>query len=195
MIKVGVTGGIGSGKSIVCRVFESLGIPVFYADRYSRSLVDSEPEIRRRLTGLFGPDIYEGNTLNRPHFAALIFTDRQHLEAANAIIHPFVRRDFERWAQNHHDKSYVIEEAAILFESGGKSQVDKSIAVVSPADVRVKRILKRPGMTPERIRDIMANQWPDEKIAAMADFVIMNDEKSLILPQILFIHQQLTAQH
>jgi dephospho-CoA kinase len=193
MIKVGVTGGIGSGKSIVCRVFESLGIPVYYADMHSRRLVDSEPDIRKKLTGLFGPDIYSGSTLDRPRFAAVVFADRQLLQAANEIIHPWVRKDFERWAQSYPDKKYVIEEAAILFESGGNSQVDKSITVVSPVEVRVRRILQRPGMTPGRIRNIMANQWPDEKKAAFADFVIVNDEKSLILPQILFIHHQLTA--
>jgi dephospho-CoA kinase len=193
MIKVGVTGGIGSGKSIVCRVFESLGIPVYYADAHSRRLVDTEPDIRIRLTGLFGPDIYDGDALNRTRFAAAIFADRQLLEVANGIIHPFVRKDFEHWSQNYPESTYVIEEAAILFESGGKTLVDKSIVVLSPMDIRANRILKRPGMTPERIKDIMANQWPDEKKAAMADFIIMNDEKSLILPQVLLIHHQLTA--
>jgi len=193
MIKVGVTGGIGSGKSIVCRVFEYLGIPVYYADLHSRMLVDSEPEIREKLTVLFGPDIYTGHVLNRPFFAAVIFSDRQLLEAANGIIHPYVRKDFDRWARSHAGKKYVIEEAAILFESGGNTQVDKSITVVAPVEVRVNRVLKRPGMTPERILDIMANQWPDEKKAKVADFVIVNDEKSLVLPQILSIHRQLTA--
>jgi dephospho-CoA kinase len=193
MIKVGVTGGIGSGKSIVCRVFESLGIPVYYADLHSRRLVDSEPVIRNKLIGLFGPDIYNGSALNRPRFAAEIFADPQLLEAANTIIHPWVRKDFDRWVRDYPDKKYVIEEAAILFESGGNTQVDKCITVVAPVEVRMKRILKRPGMTPDRIREIMANQWPDEKKAALADFVIVNDEKSLIIPQILLIHDQLTA--
>jgi dephospho-CoA kinase len=193
MIKVGVTGGIGSGKSIVCRVFESLGIPVYYADNHSRRLVDSEPDIRKKLVDLFGPDIYTGGTLNRPRFAAVIFADPKLLEAANDIIHPYVREDFDRWSRSYTEKKYIIEEAAILFESGENTLVDKSITIVSPVEMRMKRILKRPGMTPGRIRDIMANQWPDEKKADFADFVIVNDEKSLILPQILFIHHQLTT--
>jgi len=193
MIKAGVTGGIGSGKSIVCRVFETMGIPVYYADLHSRRLVDSEPELRKKLIGLFGQEIYNGNILNRPRFAAEIFADPQRLEAANSIIHPWVRKDFDRWVRAYPDKKYVIEEAAILFESGGNTQVDKCITVLAPVEVRMKRILKRPGMTPDRIREIMANQWPDEKKAALADFVIVNDEKTLIIPQILFIHDQLTA--
>jgi dephospho-CoA kinase len=193
MIKIGVTGGIGSGKSMVCRVFESLGVPVYYADLHSRRLTDSEPDIRQKLTGLFGPDIYNGNTLNRPHFAAKVFADPQLLEAVNTIIHPWVRKDFDHWVLGFPDKKYVIEEAAILFESGGYTQVDKCITIVSPVDMRIERILKRPGMTLGRIREIMANQWPDEKKAAFADFVITNDEKSLLLPQILFIHHQLTT--
>jgi dephospho-CoA kinase len=192
MIKVGVTGGIGSGKSIVCRVFESMGIPVYYADIHSKRLVDTEPEIREKLTGLFGPGIYTGNTLNRPRFATVIFADQRQLNAANRIIHPYVREDFNRWAQGYADKKYVIEEAAILFESGGNTFVDKCITIVSPVEMRIRRILERPGMTTERIRDIIANQWPDEKKAAYADYVIVNDEKSLLLPQILLIHQQLT---
>jgi dephospho-CoA kinase len=193
MIKIGITGGIGSGKSIVCRVFESLGIPVYYADLHSRKLVDSEPDIRRKLIGLFGPDIYNNTTLNRPLFAAKVFADPQLLEAANRAIHPRVKKDFDRWIQDHADKKYVIEEAAILFESGANTQMDKCIAIVSPVDMRVKRILRRPGMTAGRIREIMGNQWPDEKKAALADYVIVNDEKSLILPQILLIHAQLSA--
>lgn len=193
MIKAGVTGGIGSGKSIVCRVFETMGVPVYYADLHSRRLVDSEPELRKKLIGLFGQEIYNGNILNRPRFAAEIFADPQRLEAANTIIHPWVRKDFDRWVRAYPDKEYVIEEAAILFESGGNTQVDKCITVLAPVEVRMKRILKRPGMTPDRIREIMANQWPDEKKAALADFVILNDEKTLIIPQILFIHEQLTA--
>jgi dephospho-CoA kinase len=193
MIKVGVTGGIGSGKSIVCRVFETLGIPVYYADEHSKRLVDSEPGIRTELIKLFGPEIYTGNTLNRPRFAAVIFTNPGLLEAANAVIHPCVREDFNRWVRQYREKKYVIEEAAILFESGGNTLMDKSIAVISPVEMRIKRILKRPGMTTGRIKEIMANQWPDEKKAAIADFVILNDEKCLILPQILAIHQQLTA--
>lgn len=193
MIKVCVTGGIGSGKSIVCRIFESLGVPVYYADLQSRRLVDSEPEIRNRLVSLFGPDIYSGNALNRPRFASVIFANRQLLEATNSIIHPYVRKDFNNWTRSYADYKYVIEEAAILFESGGNDLMDKCITVVSPEGMRINRVLQRPGMTVDRIREIMANQWSDEKKAALADYVIVNDEKSLVVPQVLSIHDHLTA--
>ncbi|MBN1416550.1 MAG: dephospho-CoA kinase [Bacteroidales bacterium] len=193
MIKVGVTGGIGSGKTTACKVFECLGVPVYYADEAARLLVDSDQDIRNSLIALFGNDIYEGNTLNRTLFASLVFNNRQLLEAANQIIHPSVRADFNSWVRMHESKDYVIEEAAILFESGSNALIDKCITIVSPVEIRIKRIIKRPGMTSERIKSIMANQWTDEKKVKLSDFVVINDEKSLIIPQILFIHRQLTV--
>ena len=192
MIKAGVTGGIGSGKSMVCRVFESLGVPVYSADQAARSLVDSHKDIRDRLMALLGDEIYDGYTLNRPRMASIIFHNKHLLEDANRIIHPRVLEDFDRWARIHEDKDYVIEEAAILFESGGNALIDKCITIISPVEIRIQRLMKRPGMTSERIKDIMANQWPDKKKVAFSDFVIVNDEKTLVLPQILLLHQQLT---
>jgi dephospho-CoA kinase len=192
MIRVGVTGGIGSGKTMVCRAFESLGVPVYYADLAARALIDSQKDIRDKLIALFGSDIYVNNTLNRPRFASIVFNDKQLLETANNIIHPRVHEDFCGWAKIHVNKNYIIEEAAILFESGGNVLVDKCITVISPVEIRIKRLMKRPGMTMEKIEGIMATQWPDEKKLEYSDFVIMNDEKTLITPQILLLHQQLT---
>ena len=193
MIKAGVTGGIGSGKTIICRAFETLGVPVYNADLAARLLTDSQPEIRERLMELFGEDIYDGDTLNRPLFASIVFRNKKMLESANRIIHPWVKLDFSRWALDHQDCDYVIEEAAILFESGSNALVDKCITVISPIGLRIRRLMNRPGMTLERIEDVMANQWSDEKKTAASDFVIKNDEMNLVLPQILLIHKSLKA--
>jgi dephospho-CoA kinase len=191
MIKAGITGGIGSGKTIICRAFETFGVPVYNADLAARLLTDSHPEIRKCLTEAFGEDIYIGNALNRPRFASLVFRDRQLLETANRIIHPWVKEDFNRWATTHEDCNYIIEEAAILFESGSHALVDKCITVISPAELRIKRLMNRSGMTLDRIEDVMDNQWSDEKKIAASDFIIINDEKQPVLPQILSIHQRL----
>jgi dephospho-CoA kinase len=190
MIKVGLTGGIGSGKTMVCRVFESLGVPVYYADLSARFLVDNRQDIRDELIALLGKDIYDKQGLNRPLFSSRVFQHKQLLEKANYIIHPKVRDDFYQWAEKYRDLDYVIEEAAILFESGGNRMMDKCITVIAPLEIRMERVMKRAGMTRERILDIMNNQWPDEEKAILSDFVITNDEKSLILPQLLLIHQE-----
>jgi dephospho-CoA kinase len=191
MIKVGVTGGIGSGKTIVCKVFASLGVPVYYADKAARMLTETNSRIQKELIALLGKDIYNDNGLNRSLMSALIFKNKKLIEDVNRIIHPYVKEDFTNWAEMHHKKDYVIQEAAILFESGSNRLVDICITVTAPLDIKIKRLLLRNGMTEVRIRDIMANQWSDEKKIQLSDFVINNDEKSLILPQILFIHQQL----
>ncbi len=191
MIKAGITGGIGSGKTMICRVFEALGVPVYNADLAARLLVDSHPEIRKELIGAFGEELYNGNTLNRSRFASLVFRNRIMLEAANRIIHPWVKKDFIRWTKAYEEFDYVIQEAAILFESGSHALVDRCITVISPADLRIRRLMSRPGMTHERIKDIMSNQWSDEKKAAASDFVIVNDEKKLVIPQILSVHHYL----
>jgi dephospho-CoA kinase len=162
---------------------------VYNADLAARLLTDSQPEIRNRLIAVFGDDIYDGYALNRPRFASVVFRNKEMLETANHIIHPWVRNDFNQWAQLHETCDYVIEEAAILFESGSNIFVDKCITVISPVGLRIKRLMNRPGMTLERIENIMANQWSDEKKTAASDFTIINDEKILVLPQILSIHQ------
>lgn len=193
MIKVGVTGGIGSGKTIVCRVFASFGVPVYNADKAAQLLSDTNTEIRNKLIALLGNNIYNEVGLNRPLMSSLVFRDKRLLEEVNQIVHPYVKQDFIHWAAMHKGKDYVIQEAAILFESGSNKLVDKCITVTAPLDIKMKRLLLRKGMTEQRIKEIMSNQWPDEKKTEQSDFIINNDEKSLILPQILFIHQQLIA--
>ncbi len=192
MIKVGVTGGIGSGKTIVCKVFASLGVPVYNADEAARMLTDTNSNIQKKLIALFGNKIYNESGINRKLMSSLIFSDKRLLEEVNQIIHPYVKQNFIQWTANYIGKDYVIQEAAILFESGSDELVDKCITVTAPIDIKMERLLLRNGMTEKRINEIMSNQWPDEKKIQRSDFIINNDEKSLILPQILSIHQQLT---
>jgi dephospho-CoA kinase len=191
MKRVGVTGGIGSGKTLVCKVFNILGIPVYNADHSARMLVDKEILLQNELKAFFGDGIFTDKGLNRPLFSSMIFHQKQKLDAANRIIHPWVRKDFEQWAALHQDKAYVVEEAAILFESGGYKMMDKCITVVSPIELRIKRLLKRPGLTPERIEEILNNQWTDKERIRYSDFILINDEKIPLLPQILHVHRQI----
>jgi dephospho-CoA kinase len=191
MIKVGITGGMGSGKSLVCQVFERLGIPVYYADEAARKLMEHDPVIRHDLMAWLGEDIYAGNSLDRVKMAGLIFTNPELLKIVNRIVHPRVAVDFQNWCDSYENKLYVIQESAILFESEAYRFVDFIVLVTAPEDVRFNRVITRDGMTPERIQAIMKNQWPDNQKTNRSQFVLHNDNKSLVLPGILDIHSQL----
>ncbi len=192
MFKVGITGGIGSGKTTACRIFEILGIPVYYADIRAKQLMNSDPELKALLEDYFGKDIYESGVLNRRQLANIVFHDKTSLEQLNSWVHPAVARDFLQWCEQQHTP-YVLEEAAILFESGTAQNFWKVILVTAPNDVRVKRVCERDHVEPSSVYDRIANQWPDEKKLALADYVIHNDESSLMVPQIMDIHQQLLS--
>jgi len=191
MIKVGITGGIGSGKSLVCQVFSKLGVPVYYADSAAKRLSETDPEIRDNLTVLLGRDIYLGGSLNRTKMSALIFNDKSLLEKVNRIIHPKVAEDFLLWCKGKTHHPYVIQESAILFESKAYMLFDKYITVTSPEDVRIQRILSRNEMTLDKIRAIMKNQLSDHEKATRSHYIINNDGVKPILPQILLFHQEL----
>jgi dephospho-CoA kinase len=192
MIKVGITGGIGSGKSLVCQVLERFGIPVYYADAAARILMDNDPVIRHDLRAWLGEDIYAGNSLDRIKMAGLIFTNPELLKIVNRIVHPRVAADFQNWCDSSGNKPYVIQESAILFESEAYRFVDYIVLVTAPADVRQSRVMNRDGMTPEKIQAIMQNQWPDSEKASRSQFILKNDNKSLVLPRILDLHSQLS---
>lgn len=191
MIKVGITGGIGSGKSLVCQVFSKLGAPVYYADSAARRLSETNPGIRDNLTVLLGRDIYIDGLLNRTKMSSLIFNDKSLLERVNHIIHPKVAEDFLLWCRNKTHHAYVIQESAILFESMAYMLFDKFVTVTSPEDVRIQRILSRHEMTLDKIRAIINNQSTDQEKTARSHYVINNDGKVLLLPQILRLHQEL----
>ena len=192
MLKVGLTGGIGSGKTTVCNVFRHLGIPVYHADIHARILSDEDDDIKKALSGLVGDDIYTESGLDRKKLSQMIFVNRSLLQKVNEIIHPKVMDHFSKWINEHQETNYIIHEAAILFESGMNPLFDKIITVSAPEDIRISRIMKREGVTENDVKNIIKNQWPESRKRDNSDYIIINDQKQMILPQILKIHNELT---
>ena len=186
--KVAVTGGIGSGKTTICKVFETLGVPVYYADTQAKRLMDYDPELKAAIAGYFGNDIYIDGTLDRRKLAEIVFNDKNALAKLNSLVHPVVARDFDCWSAQQTSR-YVIEEAAIVFESGIEHRFDKIILVTAPDDLRIERVCARDNILPETVRQRMKNQWSEEKKIALADYVIHNDSKNMVIPQVLQIHK------
>lgn len=187
MINVGITGGIGSGKSTVCKVFRTLGVPVFEADRIARELMDTDENIHKSLIQLFGTEVNLPNhTVNRKYLSGIVFGNPSLLAQLNEIVHPVVRTAFFDWRQTQHSP-YILHEAAILFESGFYKMMDKTITVVTSEEERIERVMKRDGTTAELVRQRIQNQWNDEQRMNLADFVINNNDDELILPQIIEI--------
>jgi dephospho-CoA kinase len=193
MLKIGITGGIGSGKSTVCRVFSALGIPVFEADKVAKSLMDTDESIRAKLLSLFGASVYLPNrVVDRKYLAGIVFNDPSLLQQLNDIVHPVVRQTFFDWCEKQ-QSPYIIQEAAILFESGFYKMMDKTIAVVTSENERIQRVMKRDGLTLELVKERMKNQWNDEQRIKLADFVIGNNDDELIIPQIIEIDKKIRA--
>jgi len=173
MMKVGITGGIGSGKSTVCALFAQRGAAVYDSDSEAKRLMRDDPALRRALVERFGPAVYRGAELDRAALAAVVFSDRQALAALNAIVHPAVMRDFAAWAERQ-SGPYVILESAILFEAGLEGSVDRTVAVLAPAELRVQRASRRDGCDPEAVRRRIAAQLDDDTLCARADHTIVN---------------------
>ena len=193
-LSIGITGGIGSGKSTVCKVFRTLGIPVFQADLVARRLQDEDPAIRKSLTGLFGPEIYtENGTLNRKKLAGIIFSDHQELETVNNVVHPAVHKEFNNWKKQMAHYPYVLYEAAILFETGSANTFDYTILVIADENERMERVMKRDHITAEAILMRMKNQMNDADKILLADYIIENNDNQLIIPQILKLDQILKS--
>ncbi len=194
MLKVGITGGIGSGKTTVCGIFSTLGIPVYYADTRAKELMNSDPELKNQIIKLFGKEAYlpEGG-LNTKHIASKAFTDKTLLQQLNALVHPAVFRDSINWFQEHSDKPYVLYEAAIMFESGNNKMMDKMITVYAPEEDRISRIIARDKVGRVDVLDRINKQLPEEEKIKRADFIIYNDETHPLIEQIMNIHQQLIA--
>lgn len=191
MLKVGLTGGIGSGKSIVASIFKKLGVPVYTSDLRAKKLMNSNAELIQKLTSEFGSDIYENQKLNRKKLSALIYNDDQKLANSNAIVHPYVRTDFTDWCNEHSSHPYIINESALVFSSGLINELDKVVSVVAPLKLRVSRVIIRDKTTKENIEQIAAKQTTDNEFKAKSDYIITNDDTQLILPQILAIHKSL----
>jgi len=188
--KLGVTGGIGSGKTSVCRVFDVLRVPVFSADREAQEIMENDFEVRRRLKTIAGKDLYILGTLDRIKLASIIFNDRAILEKVNFLVHPIVFNRFTKWALIQ-EVPYVIMEAAILFESGASKYVDRVATVVAPVDQRVKRVIHRSKLSREQVVERIKNQMDDDMRIKLSDYVINNSENDMIIPAILKIHDDI----
>lgn len=190
-LAIGITGGIGSGKSTVCKMFKLLGIPVFEADIVAKSIINSNTEIRSGLIQLFGKSIYDTkNKLNRKMLANLIFNDDTLMEKVNQLVHPAVRKQFENW-QKLQNEPYVIHEAAILFESGFYKMMDYTILVSAPEEMRIDRVTKRDNITSDQVQQRINKQFTDEEKRQLASTELVNDNKNLLIPQILEIDKNL----
>ena len=192
MLKVGLTGGIGSGKSIVARVFGLIGVPVFEADAAGRQLLAEDPAVRAAIQERFGEAVVHHGTVDRKALAAVVFQDPQALADLNAIVHPAVRQAFRHWAEQQ-NAPYVLMEAAILAETGGHKAFDRVVVVSAPEPVRLKRVMARDRVTEAEVKARIRNQASEEDRLAIADHVIHNDDRHLVIPQVLQVHQALTT--
>lgn len=194
MIKVGLTGGIGSGKSTVAKVFEVLRVPVYYADDAAKRLMVSDPTVRQHLIAAFGPEVYDATgQLQRSYLSDKVFNDQTALDRLNSIVHPAVGRDGEQWLQAHQHYPYVVKEAALLFEAGTYKALNTMVCVVAPEALRLQRVRQRDNVPESAVRARMDKQWPQEKKADQSDHLITNDGVIPLIPQVLALHQQFNS--
>ena len=191
MLKVGLTGGIGSGKTTVGRIFQLLGVPLFIADLEAKEILASDPDVRTAVQALLGPQAYVEGSPDRAWIASRVFDSPELLKGLNAIIHPAVRGRFDSWTASYSTQPYVIQEAAILIESGGAALMDRNILVWAPEEIRITRVAARDGTPTEAVKKRMEHQMPDDAKVTSADFVIINDGAHPLIRQILEIHRAL----
>lgn len=190
MIRVGLTGGIGSGKSTVAQYFRELGIPVYEADTAAKSLMNTEGTLVEQIRALLGDDAYNSQGLNRAYVAEKVFGNRDLLAQLNALVHPVVRQDFESWAALQ-ETPYVLQEAAILFETGGYNHFDYNILVTAPEETRIRRVMKRDGTSRKQVEARLGNQWKDARKIPLADFILDNRDRRKTRTNVRRIHRKL----
>ena len=192
MLKIGITGGIGSGKTTVCKIFQQLGVPVYNADIEAKKLLDFNEAVKSEIIAIFGNNIIAKNGyIDRVKLGAIVFNNKEKLTQLNSIVHPAVAQHFTDWINNNKTKDYIIKEAAILFESGSYKAVDKIITVIAPLELRIQRSMERDNTDRSTIEQRIKNQMSDEEKIKMSHFVIENNESQLLIPQVLKIHQEL----
>ncbi len=184
MLKISITGGIGSGKSTVAKIVECLGFPVYYADERGRYISENDPLVLQGIKDRFGPTIFSHGKLLRQELAAIVFSDPEKLRQLNAIVHPAVRQDYEMWLSEQ-KSTLVFSEIAILFESGRNTDFDKTVLITAPEELKLSRVVKRSGLTPEEVKRRMSNQWTDVEKSKLADFVVNNDGESGLIRQVV----------
>ena len=193
MLKIGLTGGIGSGKTTIAQIFEKLGVPVFYADLEAKKCMESDMGLIKNLKATFGNKIYIDRKLQKDRLASIIFNDDSKLHTINRLVHPVVQRVFEDWCATQKN-SYVLKEAAILFESGSDKDLDQIVCVSASDDLRKQRVMQRDGVTESQVLERMSKQWGQSRKIELAHFHIVNDEKQLLIPQVLEVHSLLLKQ-
>lgn len=193
MLKVGLTGNIGSGKSTVSEIFSALGIPVFHADEASKKFLD-HPSVMQEVASLFGQKVLsESGCINKRALATVVFNNPEALSSLNAILHPLVMQHARDWAGQHTGRKYIVFEAAIIFESGFEKEYDRIIYVTCPQETAITRVMKRDGVSREEVLRRLRFQWDDERKIKLSHYILHNDGASFLTPRVLAIHQQLNA--
>jgi dephospho-CoA kinase len=190
MLRIGLTGGIGSGKSTVARIFEVLGIPVFYADIETRRIMNEDENLKESLIKHFGAETYKDDQLNRSYIASVVFNDKEKLELLNSLTHPATMQYGQDWMLKQ-TTPYAIHEAALIFEANVNKRLDYVIGVRAPLKLRIKRTMDRDKVTEEEVLKRMNGQMDEDKKMKLCDFVLINDEKELLTPQVVQLHQEL----
>jgi len=192
MLKVGITGGIGSGKSVVSKIIETMGYPVFNSDEIAKTIVNNNANVRKELEELFGPEVYSDNVLNKQFLAKIIFSDDTAREKVNSVIHPRVHTAFDDFTKGS-VSNIVFNEAAILFETGGYKQMDKMVLVTAPKSLKVERVCKRDGVEEKDVHARMNKQWLDDQKAPLSDYIITNDEIHPLVTQVEQLIEKLSS--
>ena len=189
MLKIGLTGGMGSGKTTVSKIFSALGIPVFYADDVAKTVMSEDADLKQNIIQLFGEDAYSNNSLNRKYIAGIVFNDKYKLEQLNALVHPLTIAAADKWMQAQ-TTPYILKEAALMFESPAAANLDYIIGVYAPQHLRLHRVMQRDGASREEVLARMNNQLDETIKMKLCDFVIVNDEQQAVLPQVLALHKK-----
>lgn len=185
-LKIGITGGIGSGKSTVCKVFQSLGIPIYDADTRAKWVMNHDEQLQGKISQAFGNESYTNGTLNREYLGKLVFPDPEKTRQLNSIVHPALRLDLEKWISLQTDVPYIIKEAALLIEAGTYEQLDQLILVTAPEEIRIQRVLQRDKHRTEAdVRNVIQRQMPEEEKKKYSQWVIENDGSIPVLPTVL----------
>jgi dephospho-CoA kinase len=191
MLKIGITGNIGSGKTTISKLFELLGVPVFYSDDHAKQVMTNDTELIAGIKQHFGTEAYFADgTLNRKYISGIVFNNVQELQRLNSLVHPAVFRAFDAWALPHSHLPYIIKEAAILFESGSHKNCDYTLLISAPTPMRIARVMQRDGITQAEAQARNAKQMPQEEKERLSSFVIHNDNSQLVIPQALALHRQ-----
>ena len=196
MLRIGITGGIGSGKTTVAKIFEVLGVPVYYSDDAAKRLMNEDAALQQKLVEHFGTDVFENGQLNRTYLASIVFNDPGKLELLNSIVHPVTIADAEKWMKQlsktgTKKRAYAMKEAALIFESGAQKKLDYVIGVNAPYKLRLQRAMQRDNLTKEAVESRMEKQMDETKKMNLCNFIITNDEDELLIPQVVELHKKL----